>query len=138
MFTVDRKLLTAHFVVSRGLCLMAVAFLAALLALLAPAEALRLRTTSPIVGGVSHLSRRSAFGSAALALLPQVVWAGQEGTKNDKAFQECLSKCVYESTKITKGIAKVEVVSRQDAYLECKPKCAKTKEQLMTGRPKAQ
>lgn len=59
-----------------------------------------------------------------------------EGTKSDKKFQECVSKCVYEETKITKGIAKVEVVSRTEAYAICKPKCATSKEQLLLGQPK--
>ena len=51
-------------------------------------------------------------------------------------FEECLSKCVYEQTKITKGVGKVEVVSRTEAYGICKPKCATSKEQLLLGQPK--
>jgi len=47
-----------------------------------------------------------------------------------------LSKCLYEKTKITKGIGQVEVVSRADAMLECKPKCATSKAQLLIGQPK--
>ena len=52
-----------------------------------------------------------------------------EGSKSDKKFQECLSKCVYQQTKITKGIAQVEVIGRSEAYAICKPKCATSKEQ---------
>ncbi len=59
-----------------------------------------------------------------------------DGSKTDKSFTECLSKCLYEKTKITKGIGQVEVVSRADAMLECKPKCATSKAQLLIGQPK--
>ena len=91
------------------------------------------------LGGVSpqRASRRAAVGFAALAVLPHAARAGGSGnTKDDKAFQECLSKCVYEKTKITKGIAQVEVVSRTEAYAECKPKCAVNKDQLLIGKAK--
>ena len=43
---------------------------------------------------------------------------------------------VYEATKISKGIADVEVMSRAEAFAKCKPKCAKSKEQLLIGKPK--
>ena len=59
-----------------------------------------------------------------------------QGSKYDKDFDNCLSKCIYEKTKIAKGIAQVEVVSRADAIAECRPKCATSKAQLMIGQPK--
>lgn len=92
-------------------------------------------------------SRRAAVaGLAAAVTLPGT--AAFADSKYDKAFDNCLSKCVYEKTKITKGIGQVrtflfsqaqsmvvvarirpppplgqvEVVSRADAFKECKPK----------------
>ena len=85
-----------------------------LLVCLAASAALRLPA--------QQMSRRGAIGLAAATALPGAVHAGNEGTKNDKAFTECLSKCLYEQTKIAKGIGQVEVVSRQEAYAVCKPK----------------
>ena len=74
------------------------------------------------------LGRRAVLGAcAATVLQPARVRAAD---KNDKKFQDCLSNCVYEQTKIAKGIAKVEVVSRTEAYALCKPKCATSKEQV--------
>ena len=91
--------------------------LALLLACLAVSDALRLPAAA------QQMSRRGAVGLAAATALPGAVHAGgKEGTKGDKAFTECLSKCLYEQTKITKGIGQVEVVSRQEAYGVCKPK----------------
>jgi len=86
------------------------------------------------------MGRRCAARGAACVVLagltPLAPVRAAEGTKSDKKFQECVSKCVYEETKITKGIAKVEVVSRTEAYAICKPKCATSKEQLLLGQPK--
>ena len=64
--------------------------------------------------------------------------AHADGGKDDKKFQACLSQCVYEATKITKGIAQVEVMSRAEAFATCKPKCATSKDQLLIGQPKKQ
>lgn len=86
------------------------------------------------------LSRRGAvLGAAATAAtaLSQPARAGGTG-KDDKAFQSCLSQCVYEATKITKGIGKVEVMDRSEAFKMCKPKCATSKDQLLLGQPKKQ
>ena len=80
---------------------------------------------------LGHLGRRGAvLGACAATVLRPNAPARADGGKSDKKFQECLSKCVYEETKITKGIAKVEVVSRSEAYAICKPKCATSKEQV--------
>ena len=54
-----------------------------------------------------------------------------QGTKQDPEFEACLSKCLYECTK-PKG---VEQRSRKECLPECKSSCAKTKEQLMLGKP---
>ena len=82
-----------------------------------------------------HMARRNAIVGAA-SLLSTLPRACNAASKYDKDFDNCLSKCVYEKTKITKGIAQVEVISRAEAFAECKPKCAKSKEQLMIGQPK--
>lgn len=72
----------------------------------------------------------AAAAAAAPPLAPARAIANIMPAKvNDKGkeYTECLSTCVYESTKITKGIGKVEVVSREEAYAACKPKCADKK-----------
>ena len=52
--------------------------------------------------------RAAASGVAAALLLPLTARPASAGDgKDDKAFQKCLSQCVYEKTKITKGIAQV-------------------------------
>ena len=62
----------------------------------------------------------AAFGLASTAL-PAVA---DDKEKNKKKFEACLSLCVYEATKITKGIGQVEVMGRPEAFAMCKPKCA--------------
>ena len=87
-------------------------------------------------GGAAGLGRRGAvLGACAATTLRPAAPARAEG-KDDKKFQSCLSTCVYEQTKITKGIAKVEVMSRTEAFAFCKPKCATSKDQLLLGQPK--
>jgi len=54
-----------------------------------------------------------------------------KGTKNDPAFQACLSQCMYDCTK-PKG---AEQKSRTECLPECKQKCATTKAQLLKGTP---
>ena len=105
----------------------------ALLLTLLAAMATALR--SPL-GSASHdvTSRRAAIGGAAALLLPTTAVFAAD--KYDKAFEECLSKCVYMKTKIAKGIAQVEVVSRADAFKECKKECATDPKQLLLGTPK--
>ena len=54
------------------------------------------------------LDRRAAASGFAAALLlpfPRPAIAGDG--KYDKSFEACLSKCVYERTKISKGISQV-------------------------------
>ena len=84
-----------------------------LFALLGAAQGLRIG---------SACGRRSAVaGAAALFLRPAQPALAGDG-KDDKAFQTCLSQCVYETTKITKGIGQVEVTGRAEAFAMCKPK----------------
>ena len=54
-----------------------------------------------------------------------------KGTKEDPAYQTCLSKCIYDCTK-PKG---EEQKSRGECIPECKKQCATTKEQLLMGTP---
>jgi hypothetical protein len=54
-----------------------------------------------------------------------------KGTKNDPAFESCLSQCIFECTK-PKG---EEQKSRKECIPECRKTCATTKEQLMNGKP---
>jgi hypothetical protein len=57
--------------------------------------------------------------------------AAKKGTKDDPAYQFCLSTCMYECTK-PKG---EETKLRKECLPECKQKCATTKQQLMIGTP---
>ena len=57
--------------------------------------------------------------------------AAKKGTKDDPAYQFCLSTCMYECTK-PKG---EETKLRKECLPECKQKCATTKQQLMVGTP---
>lgn len=108
----------------------------------------------------TSLGRRAAVGGGIAAALLPSTRAAHADSKYSKEFETCLSKCVYEQTKITKGIGKVEVMSRTEAYGMCKPKvkrrraqercfpcadpapplvlaqCATSKEQLLIGQPK--
>lgn len=54
------------------------------------------------------------------------------GTKQDPAYQKCLSQCMYYCTK-PKGDAQK---SRADCLPECKEKCATSPDQKMLGVPK--
>jgi len=73
--------------------------------------------------------------ASVLLVGPQAVMAKDEskkGTKEDKGFQACLSKCLFECTKPP------STSSRAECYPECKQKCATSDAQLLRGRPKAQ
>uniref|UniRef100_A0A7S3TFD7 Uncharacterized protein n=1 Tax=Emiliania huxleyi TaxID=2903 RepID=A0A7S3TFD7_EMIHU len=68
-----------------------------------------------------QLSRRAVAVTAAAAAgrAPARAFAADKG----KEYNDCMSKCMYEATKITKGIAKVEVTPREEAKEMCKPQC---------------
>jgi hypothetical protein len=63
--------------------------------------------------------------SAALPPLPALA-----ESKYGKEYEKCLSECIYEEEKITKGIAQVEVVSKADAMNTCKVKCKDLKKKV--------
>ena len=58
-------------------------------------------------------------------------------------LESCVSKCVFDATKPPPVGASKErleengMKSRVDIIRECRPKCAKTSEQLLLGQPKA-
>jgi hypothetical protein len=60
--------------------------------------------------------------------------------KATKVFELCVSKCVFNETKpppVGSDTARLEAVkSRAEIIRDCRKKCAKTKEQLMLGKPK--
>ena len=70
----------------------------------------------------------------------QSSFADQTGTKSDKAFELCLSKCIFEETKpppVGSSAERLEATkSRMEILKDCKKTCAKTSEQLLTGTPK--
>eukprot|EP01038_Epipyxis_sp_PR26KG_P012808 gene12808-17170_t len=65
---------------------------------------------------------------------------GQSATKNDKAFELCLSKCVFAGTRPPPIGASTERLnttkSRGEIIRSCKSDCATNKEQLLIGQPK--
>jgi len=67
--------------------------------------------------------RRSFLLGAAAALSTGLSVLPASAADKGKAYNDCISKCVYESTKIAKGIAQVEYKPREEAMAECKPKC---------------
>ncbi|KAG7342972.1 hypothetical protein IV203_020917 [Nitzschia inconspicua] len=76
-------------------------------------------------------------GVLSVGLASDMAWAKDadaiKGTKDDPAFQTCLSQCMYECTK-PKGS---EQKSRKECLPDCKKQCAKTDAQLLKGTPKA-
>ena len=109
--------------------------LTALLAILAAAAAVRVAVPAP-PRAAAVSTRRAALAALPMAAALSRPRAALADSKYDKKFESCLSLCVYEQTKIAKGIAQVEVVSRSEAMATCKSKCATSKEQLMIGQPK--
>jgi len=105
----------------------------------------------PVAGGRLHreitsLKHSMPTSSKAAAIVLAVAFFNSqqsfaaEESKSDKAFQLCLSKCIYASTKpppIGSSTERLEVtVPRGQVIKECKVECATTKEQLMMGKPK--
>ena len=105
----------------------------------------------PVKAGSPSASRRAAVSLVPALLLPVGLKQQVEAAEPSKEYTKCLSQCVYDTTKITKGIAKacaqpsstgciqltelcfytraqVEVKSRDEAFVECKPQCAKYKQ----------
>ena len=89
---------------------------------------------------LNALSRAQFMSVAAaglgVAMTPVAAYAGdvdpsKKGTKDDPAYQLCLSQCMYDCTK-PKG---EETKLRKECLPECKVKCATTKQQLMMGTP---
>lgn len=62
------------------------------------------------------------------------------GSKTDKKFELCISKCVFQETKpppVGSDSDRLEAKkTRQEIIKECRIKCAKTDEQLLLGTPK--
>lgn len=60
--------------------------------------------------------------------------------KGSKAFELCLSKCIYAETRPPPINASVERLSvtkgRSEIIFDCKAKCAVSKQQLLLGQPK--
>lgn len=61
-------------------------------------------------------------------------------SKEDKQFELCISKCIFEETKpppIGASTERLEVTkTRVEIVRECRVKCAKNKQQLLIGKPK--
>lgn len=82
--------------------------------------------------GRRQLMQRGGAFFGAMVTAPAIVAAKETaGTKDDKAFTNCLGRCVYECTKPPSQM------SRVDCYPGCKKQCATTDQQLLLGKPKA-
>ena len=91
------------------------------------------RHPASAVAEAPRSSRRDfAAGVLTSVLFPAAVLADDRaGTKEDPAYKNCLSKCLYFCTK-----DKVESKDRMTCLKEeCKPKCATNPQQLMLGVP---
>jgi len=65
--------------------------------------------------------------------------ASSEGTKGEKKFELCVSKCIFAETRpppIGSSVERLEAKDRSAALADCRKSCATTKEQLLTGQPK--
>lgn len=93
-----------------------------------------LRAPAPRVSRSAVVS--GACSAIALPWLPRRATAADK--KYSKKFEECLSKCVYDKTKIAKGIGKVEVMDRPEAFKLCKVQCATKNEAALVGKFKEQ
>jgi len=97
-------------------------------------------------GGWGPLIARSIVSGIVVAsplglevITPRVVYAGEAGTKSDKSFELCVSKCVFEETKpppIGSTVERLEAKDRKTIVTDCRKGCAKTKAQLLLGEPK--
>lgn len=85
--------------------------------------------------------------SAAICLLALSPWlmssscyASDDASKTAKAFELCLSKCVYQQTRpppINSDNDRLQVVKERSEIIRgCKSECAVNKEQLLLGKPK--
>lgn len=81
-------------------------------------------------------SRRFALKSAVVAAIQLSLCNGAfaDGSKEEKSFENCLSKCVFNETRpppIGSSNERLEVTkSRGEIVRECKQKCAKNKDQV--------
>ena len=75
-----------------------------------------------------------------IAVFPLSAWSDDKGTKTDKYFESCMSKCVFVETRpppVGSSNDRLEAKkSRGEILGECKRQCATTKEQLLIGSPK--
>ena len=97
------------------------------------------------IESVSMISVRKIFSalSISIALLSSNSVIGNalaDDGKADKAFELCLSKCVFEQTKpppLGSPAERMEATKPRKLIIkECKVKCATTPEQLLTGKAK--
>ena len=64
---------------------------------------------------------------------------GAAGSKTDKGFESCVSKCIFSETRpppIGSPVERLEARGRVEVITGCRKSCAKTPEQLMLGEPK--
>lgn len=91
-----------------------------------------------LISGLSF----SPVAPALLQLTPAPVFAvsnGAAGSKTDKGFEACVSKCIFSETRpppIGSPVERLEARGRVEVITGCRKSCAKTPEQLMLGEPK--
>eukprot|EP01031_Cornospumella_fuschlensis_P026593 gene26593-32140_t len=94
-----------------------------------------------------HVSTKSFFNKSASKLVATVlilpmlaVNPAFAANKEDKAFESCLAKCVFQETKpppLGASVERLEVTRpRGEILRDCKKQCATKPEQLLLGKPK--
>lgn len=97
-------------------------------------------TTSTL--SVRQLRLVVASALACMAVGSPAFAKDSEGTKQDKKFELCVSKCIFLATKpppAGSDMVRLEETSsrtRVDIIRACRIECATTKEQLLLGKPK--
>ena len=95
----------------------------------------------------NNIKRMSAILCSSLLTLSPIVsgsiaipTAAYADSKQDKQFELCISKCIFEETKpppVGASAERLEATkTRGEIVRECRVKCAKNKEQLLIGKPK--
>ena len=95
----------------------------------------------------NNIKRISAILCSSLLTLSPIVsgslaipTAAYADSKQDKQFELCISKCIFEETKpppVGASAERLEATkTRGEIVRECRVKCAKNKEQLLIGKPK--
>ena len=107
---------------------------------------LRFSSRSTDAGSATKSSLKNIIGAFSAVILISNSFSDaafakdSTGTKSDKGFELCLSKCTFAASRPPPAGSPTErltvTMTRGETITMCKQKCAKTKEQTMIGEPK--